>query len=64
MSTHCPLSKKHVCPNWIEYEVTKCELEEADELRQFNWQEIQELKDYINELQFMLRKNGISYPEL
>ena len=64
MSDRCPLSQKQICPNWIDYEVTKCELEEADELCQLNWQEIQKLKNYISELQFILSTNEIAYPEL
>ena len=64
MSSLCPLNPEQICTNWIDYEVTKYELEEADELCQLNQQEIQKLKEYIHKLQFILNINEIAYPEL
>lgn len=42
--------------------MTRQELEEADELCQGNWIEIQHLRDYIDRLQALLTENGIEIP--
>ena len=64
MNDYCAFSKNHKCLKWIDYELTKQELEEAAELYHCNQIEIQELKDYIVLLQSLLEKNGIEYPDL
>jgi hypothetical protein len=47
----------------MDYEITLHELEEADELCHGNRIEIQHKNGYIKQLQSILDKNGISYPE-
>ena len=46
----------------MDYELTRQELEEADELCHGNWIEIQRLQEYINLLQDTLRQHGIEVP--
>ena len=48
---------------WEDYELTRHELEEADELCHGNWIEIQRLRDYIDKLIEILDKNKLDYPE-
>lgn len=63
MENYCAFSRNHKCMKWTDYEVTRHELEEADQLCHGNWIEIQRLSDYINELTCILKENGIDYPE-
>ena len=51
-----------VCLKWIDYEIIREQLEEADELCHGNWIEIQHMRDYIDQLQALLRENGIEVP--
>ena len=51
MSNYCAFSKNHKCVKWDDYEFTKEELQELDELCHGNWIEIQRLYEYIDELQ-------------
>lgn len=46
----------------MDYELTRLELEEADELCYGNWIEIQHLRDYIDPLQDVMKQNGIEIP--
>lgn len=62
MNDYCAFSKNHKCLKWTDYELTRHELEEADELYHCNQVEIQNLNDYIELLQSLLDKNGIDYP--
>lgn len=64
MNDYCTFSKNHKCLKWIDYEFTKQELEDADELYHCNQIEIQILNDYIELLQSLLEKNGIEHPNL
>ena len=45
------------------YEITRHELEEADELCHDNWREIQHLREYIDRLQVLLTEHGIAIPD-
>jgi hypothetical protein len=63
MENYCAFSKKHKCVKWMDYELTRHELEEADMLCHGNWIEIQRQNEYIKLLQSLLDKNGISYPK-
>ena len=56
--------KNHKCLKWTDYELTRYELEEADELCHCNQIEIQKLNDYIELLQSLLDKNEIEYPDI
>ncbi|HRU99353.1 MAG TPA: mobility-associated LCxxNW protein [Ruminococcus sp.] len=64
MENYCAFSRNHKCVKWTDYEVTRHELEEADQLCHGNWIEIQRLSDYINELTCILKENGIGYPDI
>lgn len=46
----------------MDYELTRFELEEANELCHGNWIEIQYLREYIDILQDTLKQNGIDIP--
>lgn len=62
MENYCAFSKNHKCVKWTDYEITRQELEEADELCHGNWIELQRKEEYIQLLQTILDSNGISYP--
>ena len=63
MNDYCAFSKDHKCLKWENYQLTRHELEEADELCHGNWIEIQRLRDYIDKLIEILDKNKLDYPE-
>jgi hypothetical protein len=62
MSDYCAFSKDHRCVKWLDYEITRQQLEEADELCHGNWIEIEKQYEYICTLQSILEKHGIPYP--
>ena len=62
MTDYCAFSKDHTCIKWMDYELTRHELEEADELCHGNWIEIQHLRNYIDQLQALLTEPGIEIP--
>ena len=62
MSNYCAFSKDHTCVNWIDYQVTREELDEINDLCHGNWIEIQHLYDYIELLQTTLKEHGIEVP--
>ncbi|WP_070042285.1 mobility-associated LCxxNW protein [Robinsoniella peoriensis] len=62
MSDYCAFSRNHRCIKWMDYEITRHELEEAVNLCHGNWIEIQRLRDYINALKSLLEENGITPP--
>ena len=62
MIDYCAFSKDKKCIKWMDYEITRHELEEADELCHGNWIEIQKQHEYIELLQSLLEENGITYP--
>ena len=62
MHNYCAFSKDHTCIKWLDYEITREQLEEADELCHGNWIEIQKMRSYIDQLQALLRDNGIEVP--
>jgi len=64
MNDYCAFSKSHKCLKWTDYELTRYEFEEADELCHCNQIEIQKLNDYIEWLQSLLDKNEIEYPDI
>jgi hypothetical protein len=63
MNNYCAFSKEHNCLKWTDYELTKFELEEADDLCHSNWMEIQHLQDRVALLEKLLRDAGIEIPE-
>ena len=64
MNDYCAFSKNHKCLKWTDYELTRYELEEADELYHCNQVEMKKLNDYIELLQSLLDKNEIEYPDI
>jgi hypothetical protein len=62
MNDYCAFSKNHRCLKWMDYELTRHELEEADELCHGNWIEIQNLLDRVELLENTLRNAGIDIP--
>ena len=63
MTDYCAFSKDHKCIKFTDYEITRHELEEADELCHDNWREIQHLIEYIDRLQALLTEHGIAIPD-
>ncbi len=64
MDNYCAFSEDHKCLKWEDYELTRHELEEADNLCHGNWIEIQRLQGYIAVLKEILNEKGIDYPEM
>ena len=64
MENYCAFSKNHTCLKWIDYQLTRHELEEADSLCHGNWIEIQKLYRRIDILETLLRDAGIAVPEV
>lgn len=62
MTNYCAFSNDHECIKWLDYQLTRHELEEADELCHGKWIEIQHLRNYIDRLQALLKENGIEVP--
>ncbi len=62
MNNYCAFSKEHKCIKWMDYEITRHELEEADELCHGNVIEIQRLYERIGLLESILKKAGIDIP--
>lgn len=50
MENYCAFSKNHTCLKWLDYVITRQELEEADSLCHGNWIEIQRKNQYIQTL--------------
>ena len=63
MENYCAFSKNHTCLKWIDYQLTRHELEEADSLCHGNRIEIQRLYRRIDILETLLRDAGIAVPE-
>ena len=64
MDNYCAFSKNHKCLKWMDYELTRHELEEADSLCHGNWIEIQRLTNRIRLLENLLRQAGIDVPNV
>ena len=50
MNNYCAFSQNNKCLKWMDYEIIRQELEEADELCHENWIEIQHKNEYIQML--------------
>ena len=50
MENYCAFSKDHKCILWLDYEITRQELEECHTLCHGNWIEIEHKYKYIQEL--------------
>ena len=62
MNNYCAFSKKHKCLKWMDYELTRMELKEANSLCHENWIEIQRLYKRIDILETLLNDAGIEIP--
>ena len=63
MENYCAFSKNHTCLKWLDYIITRQELEEAAYLSDASLIEIQHKNQYIQTLQEILDSNHISYPD-
>ena len=63
MENYCAFSRNHKCLKWMDYELTRHELEEADALCHGNWIEIQRLYKKIDMLETLLKDASIAIPE-
>ena len=63
MNNYCAFSQNNKCLKWMDYEITRHELEEADDLCHGNGIESQRKNEDIQMLQAILEQNGIDYPE-
>ena len=63
MENYCAFSRNHKCLKWMDYELTRHELEEADALCPGHWIEIQRLYKKIDMLETLLKDAGIAIPE-
>ena len=48
MNNYCAFSKDHTCIKWMDYEITRQKLEEADDRCHGNWIEIKKKNEYIH----------------
>ncbi len=63
MNNYCAFSNNHQCLKWTDYQVTRYELEEADELCNNNQTEIASLHKRVDQLEQVLLEHGIIIPE-
>ena len=63
MENHCAFSNDHKCILWLDYEITRQELEECHTLCHGNWIESERKYKYIQALRHLLDKHKIPYPE-
>ena len=61
MTDYCAFSKDHKCIQWTDYEITRNELEEANELCHGNWIEIKSLQRQVHFLKKLLEKTALYY---
>ena len=63
MTNYCPFSKNHKCLKWTDYQLTRFELEEAEETCHGNWIEIESLQRQVDFLKKLLEENRIVLPD-
>lgn len=63
MTNYCAFSKNHKCLKWMDYQLTRFELEEAEETCHGNWIEIQRLQGRVDQLEHLLEQAGIEIPD-
>lgn len=63
MSDYCAFSHNNQYIMWMDYEITRQELKEADALCHGNWIEIQRLRNYIDALKLLLEENDFTPPK-
>lgn len=62
MTDYCAFTTGQTCLKWTDYQLTRQEFEEADELCHGNRIEIEHLRRYIDMLQKALKDNGLDVP--
>lgn len=60
MKRECTYRANYNCDIWMDYQIQKIELEEAEALCKGNWKEIQELRDYLDYLEKIVENSGIN----
>lgn len=63
MTSHCVFSKGNHCLKWVDYQTTRYELEEADELCQAYQDQIIYLQKRVCDLEQQLKDHGITIPD-
>ena len=59
MENYCAFSRDHKCILWLDYEITRQELEECHTLCHGNWIELESfMVDYIREISFKFPWTG------
>lgn len=58
-----PFNYNSKCDLWIDYQVARATLQEAEELCTSNWNEISYLLDRVKLLESLLKENGINISE-
>ena len=62
MFEKCPFNNDRRCEIWLDYQVDKIALEDAVELAEENWQEINYLLDRVALLEAFIRNAGLEPP--
>lgn len=62
MYDKCPFNNYGRCKIWLDYQVDKLALEDAVELAEENWQEINYLLDRVALLEAFIRNAGFEPP--
>ena len=62
MNNQCPFKKAGRCDIWLNYQISLCELKEAEELASANWKEIQYLYSKVEQLKNRLKEAGLLIP--
>lgn len=62
MYDKCPFNNYGRCEIWLDYQVDKIALEDAVELADENWQEINYLLDRVALLEAFIRNAGLEPP--
>ena len=62
MSDKCPYNECCRCYIWLDYQVCRLALEDAEELANENWKEIDYLLNRVDFLEKLLEDSGIDIP--
>ena len=62
MNNQCPFKKAGRCDIWLNYQISLCELKEAEELASANWKEIQYRYSKVEQLENRLKEAGLPIP--
>lgn len=60
---YCAFSKNHRCVKYMDYMLTRFELQDIDQMCHGNWIEIERKYAYIKLLEEALQLNGIPLPD-